>query len=161
MRVIPITVAVLAGAFALSAQAENHLGVSDTFPVLSLNDQHDEPIAVPGDAQVIFFAESKDADDWFDQTISEFDPALLLEGKWLYLSDISRMPSLVTRLFALPSLRGRDYPVALIRDGEKVEALPAQDECITVFSMQQQTISAIDFWCDPEQAEKGLQALLD
>lgn len=161
MRLIPMSVALLASAVTFSAQADNRLAVSDAFPALSLNDQHDEPVAVPGDADVLFFAESKDADDWFDKTISEFDPALLLEGKWLYLSDISRMPSLVTRMFALPSLRGRDYPVALIREGEKAESLPAQDECITVFLMQSQTISAIDYWCDPEQAAAGLQALLD
>ena len=42
----------------------------------------------------------------------------------MYVADISGMPGLVARMFAVPSMRKRPYPMLLDRDGEITARLP-------------------------------------
>ena len=148
----------IAGAVHADA-AKPTLAVGDDFPVMTLNDQHDETLRIPDSASLVMFTTSKDADGWFDELLEDEHPAAieaLNAGDWIYISDISNMPALVTRMFALPSLRGRDYPVALVREEADAEHLPAQSGCISVMNLEDNTIKALQYWCSPEEAHGGL-----
>lgn len=125
------------------------LSVGDAFPVLELEDQFEEPRPVPGEASLIVFSGSKDADDSLSDTLGEVAGDALRAGEIIYLSDISRMPGLITRFVAMPALKDRDYPVTLIREEGMAEAISATDGCYTLYTLNGSTIEGIDEVCEP------------
>jgi len=125
------------------------LSVGDAFPAFELQDQFEEARAVPGEAALVIFSGSKDADDTLSETLGEVAGEALRAGEIIYLSDISRMPGLITRFVAMPALKDRDYPVTLIREEGMAEALPATDGCYTLYTLGAGTIEGIDEICEP------------
>ena len=99
------------------------LVVGAPLPPLTLNDQHDKPVAIGAGTRWIVFASEKAVSDMVNAVLSA-EPAGTLERLQLaYIADISAMPAMVTRMFALPKLRELPYPVALARESDQVAQL--------------------------------------
>lgn len=140
----------------LSAQANTTLNSGDTLPTLSLTDQHDKPMTVPQPLQRIIFAadntaaslvtahlDSKPA-DWLNQTHS------------LYLADIHKMPSLITRMFALPQLREKPYTIILGREEADLAMFPRQKGCVTLLPVSDNRLGTARFACSEEELKAAL-----
>jgi len=152
-----LAVGLIAPTAAVSAEeAAPTLSVGDSFPVLELEDQFEEARAVPGKAARVVFSGSKDADDDLSETLGEVAGDALRAGEIVYLSDISRMPGLITRFVAMPALKDRDYPVTLIREEGMAGAFSATDGCYTLYTLNDGTIEGIDEACDPAALRSSL-----
>ncbi|HSH83752.1 MAG TPA: hypothetical protein VK979_01130 [Guyparkeria sp.] len=130
---LPTSISTLAAAE--TASPPPPLGVGEPFPSWELEDQFKKTHQLPGAAKLIVFSRSKAADDELSALLGELAGPALRAGELIYLSDISRMPGLVTRLVALPALRDRDYPVVLVHDKGQTERLAAEDGCYTLFRL--------------------------
>ncbi|MFO7581537.1 hypothetical protein [Guyparkeria sp.] len=143
--------------FANAEETESMLGAGEHFPVLELEDQFGDERPVPGEASLVVFSGSKEADDTLSGTLAEVAGDALRAGETIYLSDISRMPGLITKLFAMPALKDRDYPVTLIREEGVGDALPATDGCVTLFHLSDEgVVGRIDEACEPEALRAAL-----
>lgn len=138
------------------------LAQGSTFPALALTDQHDKPVTLPGAAHAIVYANAKAVDEWVNPVLTDFEPANLSAKHVIYLSDISRMPWMVSKMIALPKMRERNYSAALIRnDEEKALArlpTPAKD-CADVFHLNAGVIASIQSVCSPAALKSELDAL--
>jgi hypothetical protein len=112
-------IAALALALPMMADA-GPLAAGSAMPALSLSDQHDKPAVVgPATRWVVFTAE-KPVSDMVSAVLSA-EPAGVVERlRLVYMADISGMPALVTRMFALPKLRELRFPIALVREPAQV-----------------------------------------
>lgn len=109
----------LALALPLTADAEP-LAAGSVMPTLSLNDQHDKPAPVgPATRWVVFTAE-KPVSDMVSAVLAAQAAGVADRLRLVYVADISGMPALVTRMFALPKLRELPFPVALVREAAQV-----------------------------------------
>ena len=61
------------------------------------------------------------------------------------MADISRMPSLVAKLFALPAMRKRPYRMLLDRDGTATADFPARAGEVTLLRLHDGTIERVDY----------------
>lgn len=115
-------------------------------PPLALNDQHDKPVAIGPATRWIVFASDKAASDMVNAVLSA-EPAGTLERLQLVtIADISAMPAMVTRMFALPKLRELPYPIALARESDQVAQvadLPRQPGRATLLRMEDGRIARI------------------
>lgn len=132
------------------------LSVGDAFPVLDLEDQFEEPRPVPGEASLVVFSGSKEADDTLSDTLGEVAGDALRSGATIYLSDISRMPGLITRFVAMPALKDRDYPATLIREEGQAGELSATEGCYALFGIDDGTVSSRSEVCEPEALRAAL-----
>lgn len=149
------SISTLAAAQTPSMQATLDMG--EPFPTWELEDQFGKNHKVPGAAKVIVFSNSKAADDELSASLGELAGPALREGELIYLSDISRMPGLVTRLIALPSLRDRDYPVVLVREKGLTERLASEDRCYMLFRLGEDGLIQVQKKaCDLESLERLL-----
>ena len=122
--------------------------IGDPFPQWELTDQHDQPRRLPGGStQAIVFSRSKQADETLSPILESVAGDRLISGEVIYLSDISRMPGLISRLFALPSLRDRDYPVVLIREEGVSAPLITETDCLALYRLEQGTVVAREDLC--------------
>jgi hypothetical protein len=92
------------------------LAAGSAMPTLSLNDQHDKPAPVgPATRWVVFTAE-KPVSDMVSAVLAAEPAGVADRLRLVYVADISGMPALVTRMFALPKLRELPFPLALVRE---------------------------------------------
>lgn len=89
-------------------------------PALSLNDQHDKPAPVSASTRWLVFAAEKPVSDMVSALLAAEPAGVADRLRLVYVADISGMPALVTRMFALPKLRELPFPIALVRDAAQV-----------------------------------------
>jgi len=125
-------------------------------PRLSLSDQHDKPwTTAPGTRQVLFAAD-KAASDLANPLLAAQGPGFLSRGGIVYLADISAMPAMVTRVFALPKLRELPFEIGLVRETAVAADLPRQPGKVTVLDLDQGVITQIRYVADAKALRLAL-----
>ena len=129
--------------------AEPVLTVGEVFPRWELGDQFDATHRLPGDdTEAIVFSRSQRADGALSPALEAVAGDRLITGEVAYLSDISRMPGLIARLIALPSLRERGYPVVLIREQGVSAALVTRQDCLVRYGLERGRVVSRDDLCE-------------
>jgi hypothetical protein len=101
------------------------LTVGDAIGPLALADQHGRPGAVDDATRLVLFSRDMAAGEVAKQALAGTDQTFLDARRAVYVADVSAMPRLVMRLFALPKLRDRPYRMLLDRDGSTARDVPA------------------------------------
>lgn len=128
----------------------------DPFPSWELDDQHGNTHQLPGQStEAIVFSRSKQADDSLSPVLADVVGERLVSGEIVYLSDISRMPGLISRLFALPSLRDRPYPVVLIREDGLSEPLVTETDCLGLYRLERGAVVGREDLCSEEDVRNA------
>ncbi|MET3514044.1 hypothetical protein ABIC63_001815 [Pseudacidovorax sp. 1753] len=146
-----LAVALLPGAGA----AESELAVGSALPPLSVNDQFDRPVVVDASTRLVLFAADKAAGDVATEALKAH-PEVLAQQRLVYLADISGMPAVITRMFALPKLRDLPFPVGLVRDAQVTAALPRKAGTLTLLVLDQGTVRGIEFLRDADAVRTRL-----
>ena len=142
---------------AVTARAEAPvLAVGDLVPELSLEDQHGETRSIDDSTRLVLFSRDMEGGDLLKSALADVKEDFLPSRSVVYVSDISGMPRLVARMFAIPSMRRRPYPMLLDRTGEATASLPDVPGRATVLFLEGRRIERI------EHAEDvaGIRALL-
>lgn len=143
---------------AIATEMATPLGIEagDPFPRWELDDQHGKTHQLPGQStKVIVFSRSKQADESLSPVLDDVVGARLIDGTVVYLSDISRMPGLISRLFALPALRDRRYPVVLIREEGVSEPLVTETDCLVLYRIERGTVVGREDLCSEEDVRNA------
>ena len=109
----------LALSLSLAAEAAP-LAVGSAMPALSLHDQHDKPAPVSPTTRWVVFTAENPASDMVSAVLAAEPKGVVDRLHLVYVADVSGMPSMVTRLFALPKLRELPFPIALVREPAQV-----------------------------------------
>lgn len=142
MRIATVFLAFLCAA---ALRAATPLGTGMRMPAFTLADQHDVQGSVRPDTRCVLFSRDMSAANVVKEALAN-DPAALIEAAGaVVVSDISGMPSLITKLFALPALRQRPYQILLDRDGKVTANLPSMNGKVTVLQLQALTIERVEY----------------
>jgi hypothetical protein len=131
----------------------------DRIEAFELADQHGEPGRVDAGVRLLLFAADMDAGALVRDAL-EADPSLqdLAARGAVFVSDIHRMPALVTRLFALPSMRRRPYRMLLDREPGPTVRIPREPAKLTLLELDALSIRAISFLDSPDAVAQALRA---
>lgn len=144
-RLLATGIALATGLAALAAVAEGPtLGVGDPLPTITLEDQHGETRGIDASTRIVLFSRDMDGGDLLKQALADTPEDFLASRSAVYVADISGMPRLVARLFALPSMRRRPYPMLLDRTGEATASLPDVEGRATVLLLREGRIERIE-----------------
>lgn len=94
------------------------LQVGKTLEGVTLNDQFDKKQTVSKDTKKVIFAFNKDKGHLVNGYLSKREKEYLQSNKIVFIADISKMPSIIAYLFAIPNLKEYGYPIMLIEDEE-------------------------------------------
>lgn len=139
-----------AGAWAAPLEA------GQAVPALALEDQHDKPLSVAPDTRILLFSADRAASDLANEVLGRQAAGALERRKVVYVADISGMPSLVTRMFALPAMRALPFPIGLAREAGPVADLPRQKGAVTVIQLDAGRVAAVDYARDSARLEQLL-----
>lgn len=127
---------------ALTAEQTRKL---EQLPKIELENQFGEKITVTEDASFIIFAADRKASDLLREAFEGVQQPYLDEHRIYLLADISAMPSVITKMFALPKLRTRPYSLLLDYEGELSKVLPHQEARVTVISLDKGVVQTPAF----------------
>ena len=145
------------GILALSLLLLTVLSHATTLQPLTLTDQWDKPQLLDSNVSLLVFSNHKKGSAWVKTALQELKAADLGAQHWLYVSNISSMPGLITKMFALPKMRKYAFPVALIRDDSLVENWPKKKGFVAVYSLSDLEITAVEHFDSAATIKRYLQ----
>ncbi|ASJ24418.1 hypothetical protein LH462_04455 [Laribacter hongkongensis] len=120
------------------------LAKGSTLPPITLEDQHGTPYILGPDTRLLVFTSEK-ATSAFVNEAFKGEQARLKAPQVIHVSDISAMPGVITRMFALPKLRDLPFTVALAYKETSVADLPRQAGAATVMRLQNGRVESIAY----------------
>ena len=142
---IAIGVSILALVSAAAPGIAAPLTEGARMPPLTLADQHDVDGAVSADTRSVVFSRDMQAAKVVRDALGDHPAPLLDAARAVIIADISRMPSLITKLFALPAMRKRPFRMLLDRDGKVTADFPSARGKVTVFDLRAFTIERVEY----------------
>lgn len=129
----------------LYADETKILIVGDALPSIQYTDQFDKPSALPNDLEKIIFIADMDASKISHPLLLKEGNAYLEKYKTVIISDIHKMPSLISRFVALPKMREYPYTIRLIREEKIGDPFPRIKGQITCIDLKSDKILKIEF----------------
>lgn len=131
----------LAFLFSLNAFS---MDVGATFPEATLENQFAESVKVSNETKWLVFVAEKDISKVVTEVLTETKPRLEA-AKVIYASDISAMPSFITKMVALPKMRKYDFKIALDKEGVVTKGWPRQAGKATFIALDNLKITEIKY----------------
>lgn len=104
----------------------------EAFPERTLNDQHGNPLQIPGEARAILKTVEMAPADIANAVLGEMTEEERNAIRVIYISDIHQMPPHVMENVVLPRMQAREYPTAITRSEEDAGFMPHTPEEVTV-----------------------------
>jgi len=114
-------------------------------PEIRLADQHDVEDSVGAEVRAILFTRDMDAGNIVKEALADKGGEMLAAADAVYVSDISGMPRIVAKLFALPSMRKRPYRMLLDRDGKTTKDFPSEEGKVTLIRIGAGEIQGVEY----------------
>jgi hypothetical protein len=147
--------AAFAAAQSPPAEAEPY-AVGQTLEPIELADQHGQVRKVDAARRALLFTRDMQAGDVLREALAADGAARLEAGAVAYVADVSAMPALVLRMFALRKMRQRPYPMLLDRDGSETARLPAEAGKITYLRLDSLRIVEIRYLGSGDEVRAAL-----
>lgn len=106
-----------------------------------LENQFGDKVSVENDARFLLFTVDKKGSDLLNEVLEPANQAYLDAHKIYLLADISTMPGIITKMFALPKMRTRPYSLMLDYEGVMTSKLPHKDGHVAVLELETGVIS--------------------
>jgi hypothetical protein len=118
--------------------------VGEPFPETVLPDQYDKEQRVTATDLIVLISFEKDVSGAINDYLKTKPTNFMDLYRIKYISDISPMPTIITKMFALPKMRDYHYPVMLIYDdsGEKYDK---REGMVTVYRLDNGILKSVDF----------------
>ncbi|MNN48145.1 hypothetical protein D3C81_1626080 [compost metagenome] len=113
---------------ALLAATVQALETGERLAPWTLSDQFDQPYTLDDQLHVLLVARSMEGAKLLGAALEGRPKGYLEARQALFVADISRMPSLIGKLFAIPAMRDYSYRVLLDREAQVVPQYAAPQE---------------------------------
>lgn len=122
----------------------NALNIGDATPTFEIKDQFEKNHKIAADAKTILVAADKGTSEVLRDYFLAKDAKFLTTNKAYYVADISGMPSLIAKFFALPKMKKYPFSVLLV-DEEQTKSFTKKEGNITVYTVNNGKISDIKY----------------
>lgn len=134
-----------------NAFAEEFLKPGTPIPEIQWEDQFEEPISLAKDTKKIIYSNSKDGSKVFTTAFESKKQEYFIKHKALVLADIRKMPSIISKLIAIPKMRKYEYKIALIRSDEKAIPFPSEENQVSLIVVENGKLKSVAYTSDPQE----------
>lgn len=122
-----VVISILSGKQVFSSE----LKVGDTLETYSLVDNHGKMHQLKADTEVVLLSFEMDKSKEIHNWLAEKEPDFLTKNKTEYIADITKMPAIITKLFAGPKMAKYKFPILLANEKGFAEKYPKSPQKIT------------------------------
>ncbi|MCW7469406.1 hypothetical protein [Leptospira kanakyensis] len=136
---------ILFSALTLSAEEPTTptLVVGNTLPEINYTNQWEEPSPVPADTTKVIFISDMDASKIIHPILEKEGKGYLESKQAVLISDIHRMPSLISKFVALPKMKSYPYTLRLVREEKLADQYPRTKGSLTLIQLKAGKITKI------------------
>lgn len=139
MKILITTLVLMSTLFA-------EIKIGEFFPKLTLVDQFNKKTEVKKKGSTtLLLSFEKDVSAEIKRYLGAKEKGFLVENDMMYISDISSMPSFITRMFALPKMKKFTFKVSLIYDEKEATSINRQKGKVTVVRLKDNRIQKVTF----------------
>jgi len=142
---------------ALEAEEPKRLQPGDKLPNLTYTNQHDEPSPLPEDTTKVLFVADMEASKLVVPILELGGDNYLTSKKAAFISDIHRMPAIITKFVALPKMRSYPFTMRLIREEKLSDPFPREKGKVTLLQIDSQAVSQIEFAATEKEVKTFLE----
>jgi hypothetical protein len=124
--------------------ASTPLNIGDKIGHFSLLNQFDEKQTVDSSIKIILVSFEKDTGADINTFLSEQNSNLLQQNHAVFIANISGMPMVITKMFALPKMRNYKHPILLIYD-ENDTRFKSTEGKSTLYRLKDGIIQSMEF----------------
>jgi hypothetical protein len=156
---VPTMKAAIALLLCLFSATSMALETGERLAPWTLLDQHDQAYTLDEQLQVLLVARSMDAAKLVDAALQGKPKGYLEQRHTMFLADISRMPSIIGKLFAIPKMREYNYRVLLDRDARIAPRYPADNASVLWLDLRQGQLQGQRSFTDATELAQALEAV--
>lgn len=120
----------------------------DRITAFELADAHGEPGRVDEAVRLVLFTADMDAGKIVAKALEDASLQDLAAHGAVYVADISRMPAVISQLFAMPSIRRRPYRTLLDSVPEATLRIPREEGKVTLLRLDALEVRAVELTAD-------------
>lgn len=128
---------------------------NDKLRVFVLSDQFGAYHTVGRHIKTIIFSSQKDTSNDINTYIASKNPNFLKENNAVFIADISKMPAIITRMFAMPKLKKYKHNILLVNN-EDDDRFSEKEEQITIYKLENSVVKKIYYIKSAKEIEKAL-----
>ncbi|PIE71675.1 MAG: hypothetical protein CSA22_02295 [Deltaproteobacteria bacterium] len=134
----------------LSATVANAMQVGDPLPTFKIVDQFGKEQVLSSDTKTIMVTSSKVTSEIIKDYLLEKGKGFLERNSAYYVADISGMPSVISKLFAVPKMK--DYPFSiLLVDKKQAKTFSKKEDQITIYTIENGKVLSINYIKEKEE----------
>ncbi|RXJ65818.1 hypothetical protein CRV08_14230 [Halarcobacter ebronensis] len=122
----------------------NSFKVGENIGTFSLPNQFDEKKSINSDVKLILVSFEKDTGKEVNTFLASKPKEFLALHNAVFIANISGMPSIITKLFAMPKMREYKHSILLIYD-EEDDRFVKEDEKTTIYKLENGVIKSISY----------------
>lgn len=134
----------------------NDFDVNNKLPHFSLPDQFDKIHTINEKITTIIVSFEKDTGAMVNEFLSLQDKSYLSQHHAVFIANISGMPTIITKMFALPKMRDYAHNILLIYD-ENDKRFSAKEGMSTVYKLNNGVIKEIFYVSSLDEIKQALQ----
>ncbi|WP_435634453.1 FAD/FMN-containing dehydrogenase [Pseudomonas solani] len=123
----------------------------------TLLDQYDQPYTLDDGLQLLLVARDMDGAKLVKAALEGKQKGYLEARKAVFLADVSRMPAIISKLFAVPAMRDYSYRVLLDRESRVAPRYAAEPGSVLLLRLDQGVVTESLQFTDSD----ALQAILE
>ncbi len=120
------------------------LSINDKINNFSLANQFDEKKTIDSKINTIIVSFEKDTGKEVNEFLEQKTSDFLREHHAVFIANISGMPMIITKMFALPKMKNYKHEILLIYD-ENDDRFKAQEGVSTLYRLENGVIKSIEF----------------
>ncbi len=133
----------------------NDFGLGEEISSFTLADQFEKDHIVSRSVETIIVSFEKDTGADMNEFLNTKNPKYLEERNAVFIANISKMPGIITKLFAMPKMKKYKHTILLIND-EEDKRFAQEEEKITVYKLKNGVIEKINFVSSAQEVAKNL-----
>ena len=130
--------------FIVTANAST-LVVGNNIGSIQLQDQFEQSYGSQENTKKLLFSRSMKGGTIIEEALTA-DETLHENPTLVYIADISGMPSLISRFFAIPGFQKFPFKVALDKEGTATKNMPSKDDQATLLLLEDGKIIGINYF---------------
>ena len=119
------------------------LVVGNVLPEIHYTNQWEEPSPVPVETTKVIFISDMDASKIIHPILEKEGKGYLESKQAVLISDIHRMPSLISKFVALPKMKSYPYTLRLVREEKIADPFPRTKGSLTLIQLKAGKITKI------------------
>lgn len=118
---------------------------------------NDAVVKIPKDVKLVIVSSQKATGALVNEYLDSQNQDYLQKNRAVFIADINKMPSLVTKMLALPKLRKYKHPIYINYDERFEEVVPSKEDRVTLMYVENSIIKNISYISTKEELKKAIE----